>query len=213
MGDVNMDGVIQGTAEWLELRRGRATGSNFKACMAKVDKGEAITRRNYRVRLALERLTGKVMESDLKSFPMDQGKEREPFARMALEAKQGYIVEEVSFIPHRFLQAGVSPDGLIGDSGMAEFKCPTAAVHWDYLQLTSMPAEYKAQVMGQLWVANRAWCDFASFSPDFPEPLQLHVIRVYRDEDYIQKLENDVTKFLADVDATVEDMKALALSR
>ena len=203
-----MSDVIQGSSEWFELRRGRATGSNFDACMAQGRDGEATTRRNYRVRLALERLTGKVMESGFKSSAMDQGTEREPFARMALEARMGYIVEEVSFIPHRFLQAGVSPDGMIGADGMAEFKCPTPAVHWDYLHLTTVPSEYKAQVMGQMWVAQRQWCDFASFNSDFPEALQLHVVRVYRDEAYIQKIEEAVTKFLADVDATVEAMRA-----
>lgn len=210
-----MSDVIQGSDEWLQLRCGRATGSNFDACMAK-GKGnaEATTRRNYRVRLALEQITQKVMESGFKSSAMDQGTEREPFARMGYEARTGHIVEEVAFVPHRFLMAGVSPDGLVGEHGMVEFKCPTPAVHWEYLQLNGEPpSEYKAQVMGQMWVTGRKWCDFVSYNPDFPEELQMHVVRVMRDEAYIAQLDADVTKFLRDVTDTVAEIRLLASQR
>ena len=207
--------IIQGTDEWQELRRGRATGSNFDACLAQ-GKGsaEAATRAQYRVRLAIERITGKVIENNFKSPAMLGGTEQEPFARMAYESRTGHIVEEVPFIKHDFLMAGVSPDGLIGDDGMVEFKCPTPAVHWSYLQLTNKPpSEYKAQVYGQLWVAKRKWCDFVSYNPLFPEALQLHIVRLYRDEDYIRELNDGVSKFLYDVDKTVVEMEALAKQR
>lgn len=210
-----MSDVIQGTAEWLQLRCGRATGSNFDACLAKGKGGaEATTRRNYRVRLALEQITGKVMESGFKSSAMDQGTEREPYARMGYESRTGHIVQEVAFVPHSFLMAGVSPDGLVGEQGMVEFKCPTPAVHWEYLQLTGEPpSEYKAQVMGQMWVTGRKWCDFVSYNPDFPEELQLHVVRVARDKFYIAQLDAEVTLFLRDVTKTVSEIRALASQR
>lgn len=193
------------------MRRGRATGSNFDACIAK-GKGseEARTRAQYRVRLAIERLTGKVAESGFKSADMNRGTEQEPFARMAYESLTGSIIEEVPFIPHKFMMAGVSPDGLVGGDGMTEFKCPTPAVHWEYLQLTNQPPnEYKAQVYGQLMVTERKWVDFCSYCPDFPPELQLHVVRVYRDEAYITELSHGIAKFLLDVDATVKQMREL----
>lgn len=207
--------VIQGTPEWFQQRLGRATGSNFDACLAQ-GKGnaEASTRAQYRVRLAVERLTGKVMESGFKSAAMDQGTEREPFARMAYEIATGQIVKEVSFVQHKKLMAGVSPDGEVGDDGMVEFKCPSPAVHWDYLHLVNTPpAAYKAQVYGQMWVTGRKWVDFCTFNPDFPEPLQLHIVRVHRDEEIIRNMEAGITKFLVDVDTTYREMKMLAEAR
>ena len=207
--------IIQGSEAWFRLRIGRATGSNFDACLAK-GKGsaEAATRRQYRVRLAIERITGKVMESGFKSAAMNQGTEREPFARMGYEAQTGHIVKEVSFVPHEFLMAGVSPDGLIDDDGMVEFKCPTPAVHWDYLQLSGKaPSEYQAQVMGQLWVTGRKWVDFVSYNPEFPESLQLHIVRVERDEAYIQAMDAEISRFLAEVNLTVKEIKELAEAR
>lgn len=207
--------IIQGTDAWLQLRAGRATGSNFDACMAKGrGSDEATTRRNYRVRLALERLTGKVMESGFKSPAMAGGIEREPLARMAYEACTGHIVDEVPFIAHDYLMAGVSPDGLVGDDGMIEVKCPTPAVHWEYLQLAdSPPREYKWQVFGQLWVSKRKWVDFVSYNPDFEESLQLHIVRIHRDEELISSMNIGVTKFLHDVDVTVKEMRDLAAAR
>lgn len=209
------DEIIQGTPEWFAQRLGRATGSNFDACLAQ-GKGsaEAATRAQYRVRLAVERLTGKVMESGFKSAAMNHGTETEPFARMAYEARTGYMVQETSFVPHQFLMAGVSPDGLINADGMVEIKCPTPAVHWEYLKLTNEPpAAYKWQVYGQMWITERKWVDFVSFNPDFPESLQLHIVRVHRNETLIQELNSGVAKFLYDVDATVKEMKALAEAR
>lgn len=210
-----MSEIIQGSPEWHALRLGNATGSNFDACLAK-GKGlaEATTRRNYRIRLALERITGKSHESGFKSTHMDTGTEREPFARMAYEGQTGAIVEEVPYIPHKFLRAGVSPDGLVGSDGMVEIKCPSPAVHWEYLQLDGQPpSEYRAQIMGQMWVTGRQWVDFVSYSPDFPDALQLRVTRVVRDEAYITTLENEVSRFLADVEATVREIDLLALAR
>lgn len=212
------DQIIQGTDEWKELRRGRATGSNFDACMAKgKGKEEASTRAQYRVRLAIERLTGRVLESNFKSKDMLRGTENEPFARMAYEAQTGYIVDEVPFIPHKFLMAGISPDGLVGPDGMTEFKCPTPAVHWSYLQLTDQPPpEYKWQVYGEMWVSGRQWVDFVSYNQDFPLELQLHIVRVHRDERAIQaiaELDAGVSLFLADVEKTVASMKEEAAKR
>lgn len=207
--------IVQGSPEWFMQRLGCATGSNFDACLAQ-GKGtaEAATRAQYRVRLAVERITGKVMESGFKSAAMDHGTEHEPFARMLYEARTGNFVEEVSFIRHEFLMAGVSPDGLVGDKGMTEFKCPSPAVHMGYLTLVDKPpAAYKWQVYGQMWVTKRDWVDFASYNPLFPESLQLHIVRVYRDEALINELADGVTKFLYDVEKTVKEIQQLEKER
>lgn len=207
--------IMQGSEAWFALRLGRATGSNFDAVLSK-GKGsaEATGRRNYRVRLALERVTGKALEPGFTSRAIEDGKEREQWARMGYEEKTGAIVHELAFVPHKFLQAGVSPDGVVSTDGLVEIKCPTQAIHLEYLSLFGeSPTEYKAQIQGQLWVTERKWCDFVSYNPDFPESLQLHITRVYRDEAYIQTLENEISKFLHEVTITVNEIKEMANQR
>jgi hypothetical protein len=107
---------------------------------------------------------------------------------------------------HDTLQVGVSPDGLVGDVGMTEYKCPMPKTHLEYLRLESgkCPSAYRWQVQGQLWVAEREWCDFVSYNPDFPENAQLIIRRVMRDEKAINELEIEVIKFLGDIEREVE---------
>ena len=208
--------VEQGSPEWFELRRGLATGSHFSDVMAN-GKGnaEATTRRNYRMRLALEIVTGKVISDGFKgNSHTERGKELEPFARMAYESITGNIVEETDFIKHKYLAAGVSPDGMVGDDGMVEFKCPIPAVHWEYLQLNGQPpAEYKWQVYGEMWVAERKWNDFVSHCEDMPESLKTHITRVHWDDKIIAELEAGVSKFLAEVRVTVKEIQELATKK
>ncbi len=188
----------QGTPEWHAARCGIATASGFADVLATIKTGEAASRRNYRARLVVERLTGKTI-STFTTPAMRQGTEREPMARRAYEIQTGVLVHEVGFCRHDTLDAGASPDGLIGDDGGLEIKCPEPATHLGYLRLPGMPAEYVAQVQGCMWITGRSWWDFASFNPDFPESLQLTVRRIERDETYIAALALAVELFMAEV--------------
>jgi hypothetical protein len=208
--------IEQGSDAWFELRRGLATGSHFADVMAQGKGGaESTTRRNYRMRLALEIVTGKVIQDGFQgNRHTERGKELEAFARMAYESATGAMVQEVPFIKHKFLQCGVSPDGLVGDDGMVEFKAPIPAIHWDYLQLKGAPpSEYKWQVYGELWIAGRQWNDVVSYCEDMPEPLQTHINRVHRDDKIIAELEAGVSKFLAEVSVTTKEIRDLASKR
>lgn len=199
----------QGTPEWAECRRGIATASGFADILATIKSGEAAARRNYRARLVVERLTGKTL-SAFQTPAMRQGTEREPDARSAYEVRTGRWVKEVGFCRHDTLEAGASPDGMIEEDGGVEFKCPELATHLAYLRLDGMPAEYVAQVQGCLWITGRAWWDFASYSPDFPERLQLVVRRVQRDEKYIAGLALAVEVFMGEVREEESALRKLA---
>lgn len=198
--------ATQGTPEWFQARCGKATGSHFADVLATVKTGEAATRRNYRVRLALERITGQPAEDTFKSQAMLDGTAREPIARSLYEFRTGNLVEETGFWLHSQLDCGVSPDGLIDSNGMIEIKCPTPAVHLEYLLRKDAPPEYKAQYQGQLWVMQREWVDFVTFNPDFPENSRLRVIRTYRDEDYIARLAAEVERFMDEVRQTADEI-------
>lgn len=195
--------ATQGTDEWFAARCGKATGSHFADVLATVKTGEAATRRNYRVKLALERITGKPAEEGFKSQPMLDGTAREPIARSLYEFRHDTLIDEIGFCLHDQGHCGVSPDGLVGKQGLIEIKCPTPAVHLEYLMRKDAPPEYRAQMQGQLWVMEREWVDFCSFNPEFPENSRFRVIRVYRDEAYIKTLEAEIAKFMAEVEQTV----------
>jgi len=190
----------QGTPEWFAARLGKPTGSNYAKVLAK---GEGKTRTEYLIKLALEQATGVIADS-VQTQAMKDGTEREPFARGLYESSRGVFVDEVGFCLHDTLETGVSPDGLIGTSGMIEIKSPTPQVHREYMARDDVPPAYKAQVQGQLWVCEREWCDFVSYHPDFPENARLIVRHVVRDEKYIKTLADEVARFIDDVRAEVE---------
>lgn len=196
----------QGTDEWKQARVGVPSGSKFADIMAK---GGGATRATYLTALALERITG-VREDFKTTFAMEQGTEREPFARSAYEAHTGQFVTEIGFCMHDTMMVGVSPDGLVGKAGMTEYKCPMPKTHLEYLRLEpgKCPTAYRWQVQGQLWVTEREWCDFVSYNPDFPENAQMVIRRVVRDEIAIAELESEVVKFLEDIEREIRFIKS-----
>lgn len=202
--------------EWRRLRLGCATGSGFADVLSKGKDGksESAGRRNYRVRLALELLTGQPEENSFSSRDIRLGIEREPIARARFEEETGYLVEEVSFIKLNHMPVGCSPDGLIDDDAGLEIKCPNKATHLEYLALTDKPpAEYQAQVQGCMFVTGRQRWHFVSFHPEFPPELQMHHIVVERDDVFIRRLEDELWKFTAEVKATVRDIEQLIEQR
>jgi putative phage-type endonuclease len=199
----------QRSPEWFAARCGSVTASSVSKVLATIKTGEAAERRNYRAKLVVERLTGKPAEAPFTNAAMERGTELEPFARMAYESKTGNLVIESGFWS-LLGEIGASPDGLIGDDGLLEIKCPSLATHLQYLKAGVMPSEYIPQVQMQLWVTDRQWCDFVSYAPEFPENLQLFILRVQRDEDYINKLKTEVAKFLIEVSEEVQSLSRIA---
>lgn len=201
---------VQGEPEWHAARAGLATASCFADILATIKSGEAAARRNYRAKLVVERLTGKVVEGGFKSAAMLQGTEREPLARAAYSAATEHWVDQVGFMVDDVHQAGCSPDGLIGDDGMLEIKCPELATHMEYLRRKDEPPEYRAQIQGQLWISGRQWCDFVAWNPDYPPRMQLVIRRVKRDEVAITSLQLAVAMFMQEVREEVAALERLA---
>ena len=196
----------QRTEEWFAARLGKVTASKVSAVLAKKD---SATRSDYLTDLVLERLTGKQQEF-YQNDAMQWGTDTEPQARMAYEAFKGVLVDEMGFIDHPSIQYfGCSPDGLVDKDGLVEIKCPNSKTHLSTLLNGKIPTKYIPQVQTQMAVMNRQWCDFVSFDPRLPEDLQLFVIRVDRDNEYIAKLEEEVVAFLDEVEKTVTKLKGL----
>ena len=202
--------IIQGTVEWFTLRAGKFTGSRFSDLMARTKSGPSTSRANLLATLAVERLTGMCVET-YSNAAMQRGTELEPEARAAYEAHIGDLVQEVAWIPHPTLDyVGISPDGLVGEDGLCEFKCPSAmAKHLEALRSGSHAVEYRWQLQGQLWVTGRQWVDAVSYDPRFPEGLRLAITRVTRDETAIAELESACKVAEAELQAMVEELNQL----
>ena len=199
---------IQGSPEWLSERAGKVTASMVSAVLAKP---ETAGFRDYQAQLVAEILTGKPQGSDYTNAAMQFGTEMEPLARSAYEAETGFSVDEVGFCQHPTIdRAGASPDGLVGNSGLVEIKCPKVATHLAYLIAGVVPAGYKNQMLWQMACTGRDWCDFASFRPDLPEHLQLFIVRFKRDPERIKELETAVVAFLDTVDKMINQLKKVA---
>lgn len=190
----------QQSEEWFAARLGKVTASRVADIIAKTKSGYSTSRANYMAELVCERLTGRQGDS-YQNAAMAWGTATEPMARDAYQASTGNLVEEVGFVPHASIgNSGASPDGLIDDDGLVEIKCPNTATHIDTLLGPSIPSKYITQMHWQMACTGRKWCDFVSYDPRMPEQMQLFIKRIERDNDLVKVLEDEVTKFLAEVD-------------
>ena len=173
----------QGSPEWLQARLGVPSASSYAKLITTTGRASAQADA-YINQLVAERLTGEPTFFQV-TDPMQRGMDLEPLARTAYEMETGNLVIQVGFLMHDTLDAGASPDGLIGENGGLEIKCPSGHTHVEYLRDDVLPTKYFQQVQGCLWISGRDWWDFMSYHPRM-EPL---IVRVFRDEQFIKALE------------------------
>ena len=207
------DIILQGTPEWLELRKGHVTASRVADIMAKTKTGPSASRQNYLIELAIQRVTG-VIEEGYKNDAMLRGTEEEPKARKAYEELTENFVEEVPFVKHKTIEwFGASPDGIIhiekneGRMGLVEIKNPNSATHWSYIKANEPPTKYKIQMMAQMSCTGAEWCDFFSYDSRMPEGSRHFLKRMMRDQAFIDDMEKEVKAFLDEVAHEVSLMK------
>jgi hypothetical protein len=189
---------VQGSDEWISARLGIPSASMYGKIIT--TQGKWSTQADtYINQLVAEKLTGE-QTPFYQNEHMARGTELEPDARKMYEFIKDVEVQEVGFCLHDTLEAGASPDGLIGEDGGLEIKCPAPATHVEYLRGGKLPSKYKQQVMGCLWITGREWWDFMSYHPSM-KPL---IVRVERDEDYIAELEACVSKAVELIEENVE---------
>ena len=186
----------QKSPEWYAARLGKVTASRVADLMARTKTGYGASRANYMAELLCERLTGEQAER-FTSAEMQRGTDLEPQARAAYAFIHGVSVQETGFVQHPVISGfGASPDGLVGDVGLVEIKCPNTATHVDHLLTQTVPGKYVTQMMAQMACTGRTFCDFVSFDPRLPDELQLFVKRVHRDNDAIAEMEREIETFL-----------------
>ena len=179
----------QGTDEWLNARLGIPTASRFKDIITPAKGDLSKSYKTYMYELIAEKLGAK--NEFFKSDYMERGNELEPQAKAVYELISNNKVQEIGMVKTDDGRIGISPDGLIGEDGGVEIKCPKASTHIRYMINGILPLEYKTQVQGSLWISGRKWWDFMSFHPQ----LNPFIIKIERDEDYIKKMEEHILFF------------------
>ena len=189
--------IDQNSPEWFQLRVGKFTMSSAKTLFSKKTTD---TYKKFVSEKAYERITGKRNETPT-TFWMDRGHEYERIARKAYMNSEMVWVDDGGFFCNDII--GASPDGLVGEDGLLEIKCPSIPVHYKYLKDQKLPTIYKEQVLGQLYVTDRDWCDFYSYHPDVKQFL----IRVYRDREWEKVFETKIAEAEIDVLEAIKILK------
>ena len=185
--------VEQGSRAWVEARLGIPTATGFNRIVTATGR-QSRSRDDYLAELTAEYLTGEPYADFGGTEWMDRGRALEPDARASYQLDRGATVQQIGFVFRDEKRlVGCSPDGLVGDDGLLELKCPSAPVHIKYL--VAGCGQYYSQLQGQLWVTGRKWVDFMSYHPDLPE----YITRVGPDPAYQAALDKALPEFLADL--------------
>lgn len=196
----------QRSESWFAARLGKVTASRVSDVIAQTKSGWGAGRKNYMSQLLCERLTG-LQQDSFSNAAMQWGTEIEPRARAAYQFVTDNTVQEVGFVDHpRIAMSGASPDGLVGDNGLIEIKCPNTATHLDTLLNGTIPDKYIVQMQWQMTCTGTDWCDFVSFDPRIGQDHEYWCKRIERDDKRIQELEEMVSEFLSELDGMMEQL-------
>jgi len=201
--------IEQGSEAWKLLKVGKVSASRMADLLAKTNSGASASRAKYMAQLLCERMTGQPTEF-FTTAAMQRGTEIEPIARAAYEAENLTSVEQIAWVEHPTIpMAGCSPDGFVGEHGLIEIKCKEIHNHLDSILNDRIDPDHQAQMMWQMCVTGRQWCDYVCFDDRAPEGLQLFVKRLHRDEEKIKQMEDEVRTFLKDLESMIQKLNEI----
>lgn len=204
---MKMIDLKQGSAEWLQARVGKCTGSRVADALSFLKKGApSQKRKDYLTEVVTERLTGFAVDHYV-SPAMDWGTDNEKYARAAYEVVSGNDVDIVGIAEHPTIaDFSSSPDGYVGEDGIVELKCPNTTTHIGYLLANEVPEAYLFQCWAEMACSGRKWVDFVSFDPRLPPKNQIFIKRLERNKEMITMVEQGVVLFLSEVEAMVAQL-------
>ena len=196
----------QGSQEWLDIRCGKWTASNFHSMLfgnnGKNNK-TSITKQNMLFEKAAERITGTLSDNmKFTNHHIERGHELESEARAMYELETNSIVEEIGFVELNSY-IGSSPDGFIGKDGIIEIKCPDHKGFLERCLNEKVTPVYQTQIQFNLYICQRQWCDYILYNPNFRR--SLHIKRIERDEDYIQRIKECLDVYNKEVDHIISE--------
>ena len=192
---------IQGSTEWLALRSGIPTASQFDRVWT--PGGKASTQvKTYMHELLAEKIMGHPVTQIVTTW-MDRGNQLESEAVGYYEMQRDVSSEKIGFLTNDEGTIGASPDRFVGTDGLLEIKVPKESTHVGYLLTKSVDAAYYPQVQGQLWISGRRWLDIMSYHPEMPPAL----VHVERDDRYIAGLSAAIEDFAGELARKVEELR------
>tara|TARA_R110000787_G_scaffold252611_1_gene358066 strand:- start:264 stop:902 length:639 start_codon:yes stop_codon:yes gene_type:complete len=199
----------QRSPEWFAARLGKITASGFDNVLKKTKYGESEYKKNYRMQLAIERLTGTQAVLIPMNTAMRNGVEREPEARDAFAKATSLDVTECGVYTHPLIKnSGASPDGIIeSKNAVLEIKCPTMMTHAKNIMHDTVPKKYLYQIMWQIACTDSSGAYWASYNPEFTEETKLKYLYIPADQKLIKEMEDEAIKFDVEVDELVEILK------
>ncbi|EJO9861661.1 YqaJ viral recombinase family protein [Salmonella enterica] len=197
----------QRSPEWFAARCGKVTASRLYDVMARTKSGYAASRQNYMAELICQRLTGKP-EEGFTNAAMMRGTELEPVAREMYALNEfDAVISEVGLIDHPTIAGfAASPDGIVNDDGLIEIKCPNTWTHLQTLKTGVPKYQYLLQMHAQMMCTGRKWCDFVSFDDRLPPELAYFKTRINFDEVLAEEIEQEVVKFLTELEAEIQNI-------
>lgn len=199
----------QRSDEWYAARCGSLGASQLHMAIARTKSGWGASRANIMAQLIAERLTGVPQEGYINAA-MQHGIDTEPEALQAYQIANFVEVEQVGLVRHPTIDGThCSPDGLVGDVGLVEFKCPNTATHIETLLSGAFDGKYVTQAMWQMACTGRKWCDLVSFDPRMPADLQMFTMRIHRDDERIAELESMVVEFLGELGDKIAQLQKI----
>lgn len=190
--------ISQGTDDWHNLRIGSIGGSSITHVLAK---GTGASRKSLMYQLAAEILSGNKTQG-YATPAMERGTELEGEARRYYELVTGNTVEQVAMIRADIPRVHVSPDGIIGDDGGIEIKCPNLTTHIETIDTGKIDLKYIRQCQHFLWVTGREWIDFISYAPEIVSN-PMWIKRVYPEPKIQAEIETELPLFLKELDELV----------
>lgn len=205
-------GITQGSLEWQSLRIGKIGGSRISDLLTEGRGGnESLTKRKYKNELIRERLTGRKLDT-YKTPAMQRGIDLEPMARAWYEVKYNTFVDQVAIVLHPTIEGGqCSPDGIVeATNSLIEIKIPNPENHLDNILTGGKQLEqYYDQVQWQLaCMPEKEFCDLISYDPELTG-FEGFVKRIYRDDEYINNMQNAVIAFLSEIETIVNNLKEI----
>jgi hypothetical protein len=206
----------QGSELWLQSRAGAITASCFADALSTVSRASGERKAGdfsaasdkYAANVAIERISGKPYGEPVKAWVLDRGHELEVQARLLYETRTGLVAMESGIVKTDDDCFGYSTDGMVGDDGLIEIKCPIDSLKIMTMLRTGDVSEYMHQMQGGMWITGAKWCDFIMYVPDLANAgKDLYIKRVVRDEKFIEDMEAGLIKFNARVETIVKLIK------
>lgn len=192
--------IAQGSLDWIILRRGLPTSSQFHRIFQPERKKPSRQREMYLLEL-LDEWSHKQREAPFENEWTRRGRELERLARFSYAMEKKCAVREVGFVTRDDGKVGGSPDGFVGDDVVLEIKCKSPKIH---AKLKEKDPKHTAQVQGLLYLCERSVAHLYCYGDKQESVLK----EIPRDREWIESFVPELDRFIDELDAMKAEVEA-----